>query len=269
MTLAANDVVVRYPGAVGAALAGASIAIAPGEMVALAGENGCGKSTLCHVLAGALAPDGGTITLDGTALEGPAPARTQLLQQAVEDQVVAPVVRDDVAFGAECLGLPPAEVNTRVREALAAVGLAGFERREVTTLSGGELARLALAGALAVRPAYLIGDEPTAQLDPASADRFIALLRARAQAGAGVLLVTHRIEEARHADRLVLMRAGRIVAEGVPRTLLYDEEALRACGLETPPVVRLVRAWQGAGRMIEGSPLDAVELAEAACLASI
>jgi energy-coupling factor transport system ATP-binding protein len=264
MSLEARGVAVRFNDARSAALDDISLVLNPGEFVALAGANGSGKSTLLRTLAGALTPDHGRILLDARDLIAPAPAAIQFVQQNVEDHIVAPVVRDDVAFGPECLGLADDEVARRVAEALATIGLQGFEDRAVETLSGGELTRLALAGALAMRPSYLLVDEPTAHLDPLSANRIVDLLRRLADGGMGVLLVSHRLEEARGACRLLLMHDGRLVAEGSPRELLYDRARLGDAGLAPPPIVDLVEDWRAAGRSVTGAPLDLDELLAAA-----
>ncbi len=256
MTLEAQSLTVRYPDQAQPAVDDVSLSLQPGELIAIAGANGCGKSTLCRTLAGAVSPDAGAVLVDGTRLRAPRPTTIQFVQQSIEDHIVAPVVRDDVAFGPECLGLPDAEVAARVAAALATVGLEGFEEREVATLSGGELARLALAGALAMQPRYLLLDEPTAHLDPRSADDLVALVRGTADEGAGVLFVSHRLEETRHADRLILMASGRIVADGTPRELLYRPGLLETVGLARPPVITLVERWRADGPHVEGAPLS-------------
>lgn len=258
---------VRFGHAPGAVplLRGLTFSLRPGELVALLGPNGSGKSTLCLLLAGVMAPQVGSVTLDGRPVAACHATDIQLVQQSLDDQVVAPTVQEDAAFGPESLGLDAREVGRRVESALARVGLPGYGDRTVETLSGGELARLAVAGALAAGPRYLILDEPTAHLDPPTADRLLSVLRRLAGSGLGVLLVTHRPEEGRHADRVAVLRDGAIVREGPPAEVLYDAALLAGCGLRMPPAADLVRQLRSRGVMVPGAPLSPEELAEALC----
>lgn len=245
-----------YPGAAEPLLRDLTFSLRPGELVALLGANGSGKSTLCLLLAGLLPPQAGAVTLDGRqaqpGLGGWDPDDVQLVQQSLDDQVVAPTVWEDATFGPACLGLPAPEAGRRAARALARAGLPGYGERAVETLSGGELARAAAAGALAVAPRYLLLDEPTAHLDPDSAARLVSLLRDLAAAGLGVLLVTHRPEEARRADRAAVLHQGRVAVCGPPHAVLGDADLLARCGLR-PPVPPLPRP--GAGLRPGAAPL--------------
>lgn len=265
--LSVRGLSVRYSAASSAAIDSVDLELRPGEMLAVLGGNGSGKSTLVLATAGALARVSGHVVLDGREMTGPAPAAIQVLCQSLEDQVVAPVVRDDVAFAPQVMGLPPDEVDRRTRSALTAVGLEGYDPRDVQTLSGGELARLALAGALAAGARYLLADEVTAHLDPSSADDILRLLRSVCESGVGVLLITHRLEEARYAERALMLHQGRARRVGAPRELLYDEELLSACGLKPPPIVSVARA-RGGRSVMERAPLSVDELVEAMCHSS-
>ncbi|HJG37851.1 ATP-binding cassette domain-containing protein [Enorma phocaeensis] len=209
------------------ALDGVSCFIAPGEMVAIIGRNGSGKSTLARVMCGAQAPDTGMVRVTG--YNGATTSRTDeirrlvgLVGQSPYDQAVSTEVLDEVAFGPRNLGLDEEEVSVRCDEALAAVGLSDFAGRLVSTLSGGELQRLALAGILAMHPAYLVLDEVTAQLDSACRPAFRRLFRDLASRGAGVVLVTHDPIEVIACDRVLVLEAGRLIWEGAPADLLLD-----------------------------------------------
>ncbi|MCL2332666.1 MAG: energy-coupling factor transporter ATPase [Actinomycetia bacterium] len=216
--------------ALGGALDGVSAELAPGEYVALLGANGSGKSTLLKALLGLIDIDAGQVRVEGLDPYADADAlaaRQQVgyVQQRPDDQIVATSAEDDVAFGPENLGLPREELRARVTASLAAVGLSGFEQREPHTLSGGQKQRLVIAGALALRPRYLLLDEPTSQLDPQAQREVLAILDDQVARGCGVLHVTHDLAEARRAQRLLVLHEGRLVFSGS-----YDE--LLACPQE-------------------------------------
>lgn len=213
-------------------LAGASLSLSPGEVLALVGPNGAGKSTLARIACGSLAPGGGEILLDGMA------ATSDILRHVVgfvrqdpESQLVAPTVFDEVAFGPCNLGLSQDEVRARVAEALDACGLAGFEGRLVSELSGGELQRVAIAGVVAMRPRYLVLDEVTSQLDGGSRERVRAIVRSLASEGVGVLMVTHDLEEIAAASHVAVMDGGKLRWEGSPAALFSDVRLRQSSGL--------------------------------------
>lgn len=211
----------------GYALEGATCHIEPGELVAFIGANGSGKSTLARLLCAAQLPSEGAVLVDGVTSGKPADrARIRRLVgrvgQSPSDQVISTVVADEVAFGLENLGLDEDEVRARSKRALEAVRLAGFEHRLVEELSGGEQQRLAMASVLAMEPAYLVLDEPTAHLDSAVRPDFRALIRRCARHGAGVALVTHDPLEALMCDRIYCLSQGRIVWEASPQELLSE-----------------------------------------------
>ena len=174
--------------------------------------------------------------------------RVGIVFQNPDDQIVGALVEEDVAFGPENLGVPHAHLRARVTEALAAVGLEGSEGREPHLLSEGQKQRLAVAGVLALRPAYLVLDEPTALLDPVGRREFAALVRSLArEGGRGVLLITHRVPELALADEVLALAEGRIVWDGSPEELLGDGELLLRLGLAPAPVSRLGDALREQG----------------------
>jgi energy-coupling factor transport system ATP-binding protein len=233
-----------YPGSEEPALSEISFGLRPGEYVGVVGPNGGGKSTLVRLLNGLLRPDSGSVRVLGhdPATE-PFEVRKHLgvLFQNPENGLVAPFVEDDVAFGLENLGVPREEMRERVAQAIRAVGLEGYERREPHTLSGGEKQRVALAGLLAVEPEILVLDEPTSMLDAAGRREVLEhleVLRSRMT----VLHVTHHLEELLNADRVLVLNGGALVADESPQRLLADPDLLRDNRLILPVVPRLALA---------------------------
>jgi energy-coupling factor transport system ATP-binding protein len=223
------------------ALSEVSFQVRPGEYVGVVGPNGGGKSTLVRLLNGLLLPDSGRVRVSGRdpATE-PFEVRKHLgvLFQNPENGLVAPFVEDDVAFGLENLGVPRDEMRGRVREAIRAVGLEGYEHREPHTLSGGEKQRVALAGLLAIEPEILVLDEPTSMLDAAGRREVLDRLRAL-RGEKTVLHVTHQLEELADADRILVLNGGELVADVMPERLLSDAELLRENRLVLPVIPRL------------------------------
>jgi energy-coupling factor transporter ATPase len=257
------DISFSYAGAEGApGLAHVSFEVQSGEQVAVLGANGSGKSTLVQLANGLLLPDSGQVAVDG--IDTRDASRTRGLRERVgmvfqrpDDQIVATSVEDDVAFGPENLGLPRAEIRERVDEAIAAVGLTGLERREPHLLSGGQKQRLAMAGALAMRPAYLVLDEPASMLDPDGRRDVLAIIGALRASGTGVMHVTHDLADIVDADRAVVLDAGCVVFSGPVAELYGRPELLTACGLELPPIARLADALRAAGAPLPAGALDA------------
>jgi len=233
------DVSFAYPSGASPALDGVSLTLEPGRIVAVVGANGSGKSTLARLCDGLLTPSSGRVLVDGVdTADEPSVwdvrVKVGMVFQDPDDQIVGTSVEEDCAFGPENLGLPSAEIVSRVVSALAAVGLAGLEHREPHLLSEGQKQRLAMAGALAMEPRYVVFDEPAAMLDPAgrrSAMRLIEMLAH--ERGHGVLLVSHDAADVARADRALALSAGRVVFEGPPEALLSDADLLRTCGLDT------------------------------------
>ncbi len=230
-----------YPASEGPALADVTFELRAGEYVGVVGPNGGGKSTLVRLLNGLLGADSGSVRvaeLDPATEPHLVRRRVGMLFQNPENGLVAPFVEDDVAFGLENLGIERVEMRVRVREAIRAVGLEGYERRESHTLSGGEKQRVILAGLLALDPEILLLDEPTSMLD--AAGRREVLERLEALRGARTVLhVTHHLEELLDADRILVLNAGRLVADVSPGRLISDPALLRDNRLTLPPVLRL------------------------------
>lgn len=219
-----------YPGAERPAVKDLQIRLAPGEIVALMGPNGSGKSTVARLICGLLRPDSGEICIDGACPDqGPGTLNNLvgLVRQDPRDQIIAAVVDQDVAFGPENLNLKQDEIRERVSDALARVGLAGLEKRSPDTLSVGQQQRLAIAGIVAMQPAYLIFDEAASMLDPASREEFFRLCRSLADEGYGVLTITHLPDEAIRCDRVILLDRGELAADSAEPFLVPYLERLR------------------------------------------
>lgn len=244
-----DDVTYTYPhgGAdVAPALNQLSLQIAPGEYVALVGANGSGKSTLARHINALLTPDVGRVHIAGADTRDP--ARWPEIRRAVgmvfqrpDDQIVATVVEQDVAFGLENLGLPAAEIRARVREALESVALWAERERPPHLLSVGQMQRLALAGVLAMRPRCIVFDEATAMLDPAGRRVVRAQMRDLHRDGLTIVAITHFMEEALDAERVIVLDQGRIAMSGPPEQIFAQEDKLRALGLALPPAAELAQ----------------------------
>lgn len=237
------------------ALCGVNLELDEGESVALIGPNGSGKSTLTKLINGLLKPLEGEISVGGL---NPADdedvwaVRKQvgIVFQNPDNQIVAPTVRDDIAFGLENLGLPRERMIERVREAVALVGLEGLEDAAPHRLSGGQKQRLAIAGVLAMRPRLLIMDEATTMLDPGGRRDVAHIIRLVKEEGIGTLIVTHQLEDVWDVDRVIIMAGGKIQCSGPPGDVFARGEELLSLGLDVPFAVRMQR------RLIErGLPL--------------
>lgn len=247
----------RYPGAESAALAGVDFEVRPGEYVGVVGPNGGGKSTLVRLLNGLLKADSGSVSVAGHNAASEAREvrrRLGVLFQNPDNGLVAPFVEDDVAFGLENLGVERARMRERVRRAIAGVGLAGYERREVSTLSGGEKQRVALAGLLAVEPEVLALDEPTSMLDTPGRREILSRIDAL-RGNRTILHVTHHLDELLGADRVLVLADGRVAAETTPAALVSDHALLAKNRLVAPPAQRLA-AELGLDPAEVGTPED-------------
>ena len=221
------------------ALAGVDLHVAPGEFVCILGGNGSGKSTLAKHLNALLLPDRGTVTVDGYDTAEPRDvyrirSTAGMVFQNPDDQLVASLVEDDVAFGPENLGVETPELARRVRDALKQVGLAGFEKHETNALSGGQKQRVAIAGVLGMEPKILILDEASAMLDPRGRKGLMRVCRELNGRGMTVVMITHFMEEAAAADRVVVLDRGKVACNGAPRDVLVRTDALAGLNLEVP-----------------------------------
>lgn len=236
------------------ALQGVSLALHPGEFVVLVGANGSGKTTLARHLNALLSPTRGEVRVAGLVTSDPSnwPAirsHVAMIFQRPEDQIVATTVEDDVAFGPENLGLAAEEIENRVGWALESVGLWPLRHRPPHLLSAGQQQKVAIAGALAMRPRCLVLDEATAMLDPAGRRELLALLRKLHGEGMTIISITHRMSEATTAERVIALAEGRVAFDGTPRQLFADRDWLVSLGLEFPPLralaAQLSRRWPG------------------------
>ena len=255
------------------ALEDVSLSIERGSFVVVLGHNGSGKSTLAKHMNAVLLPSGGTVYVEGMDTRDEAllleiRRRVGMVFQNPDNQIVANVVEEDVAFAPENLGVPSEEIRRRVDDALAAVGMAEFTRHAPHLLSGGQKQRVAIAGVIAMAPECIVLDEATAMLDPAGRRDVLSAIRTLNQErGITVVLITHHMDEAMDADRLIVMNDGKLVIDGAPAEVFTQVEALRAIGLAAPDTVELLYGLRQGGVDV---PLDALtvdECADAICKA--
>ena len=246
-----SDVSFTYDGEA-FALSGASARVERGEFVCILGGNGSGKSTLAKHLNALLVPDKGRVEVCG--MDTSERQHTYAIRQSAgmvfqnpDDQLVASIVEDDVAFGPENLGVPTAELRERVAQRLQDVGLSGFEKHETHALSGGQKQRVAIAGALAMNPEILILDEASAMLDPRGRKGLMRVVRSLNDQGMTVVMITHFMEEAALADRVIVLDGGKAARVGTPEEVLIDVDALSALNLEVPFAAKLSQALRRAG----------------------
>ena len=248
-------------------LDGVDLEIEPGSFVAVLGHNGSGKSTLAKHFNAILLPTGGKVYVDGIDTDDE--SRLLDIRRAVgmvfqnpDNQIVANVVEEDVAFAPENLGVPPEEIRRRVDDALKAVGMYQYREHAPHLLSGGQKQRIAIAGVIAMEPRCIVLDEPTAMLDPIGrADVLRTIKTLNRERGVTVVLITHHMDEAAQADRLVVMAKGRVVADGTPREVFQDVEGLKSVGLTVPDTTELLWELRQEGVDV---PLDALSDEECA-----
>ena len=255
----------------GAALAldGIDLNIEDGEFFCILGGNGSGKSTFAKHLNALLQPDTGTVCVNGMDASDPElvydiRSTAGMVFQNPDDQLVATLVEDDVAFGPENLGVESAQIAQRVREALKAVGLVGFERHETHALSGGQKQRVALAGVLAMEPRVLILDEASSMLDPRGRKGLMKACHALHERGMTIVMITHFMEEAAEADRVAVFRAGRVAMLGTPDEILTQADELARLNLDMPASCCLGRALRAKGVPVHAQVREADMVAEVA-----
>ena len=257
-----------YDGAV-PALDGVDLNIEDGEFFCILGGNGSGKSTFAKHLNALLQPDAGTVRINGMDASDPElvydiRSTAGMVFQNPDDQLVATLVEDDVAFGPENLGVPSAQIAQRVREALKGVGLVGFERHETHALSGGQKQRVALAGVLAMEPRVLILDEASSMLDPRGRKGLMKACRALHDRGMTIVMITHFMEEAAEADRVAVFQAGRVAMLGTPEEILTRADELAQLNLDMPASCCLGRALREKGVSVCAQVREADMVAEIA-----
>ena len=250
-------------------LDGVDLTIEKGSFVVVLGHNGSGKSTLAKTFNGVLLPAGGKVYVEGldTADANLLLAirqRVGMVFQNPDNQIVANVVEEDVAFGPENLGVPSPEIRKRVDDALAAVGMGGFARHAPHLLSGGQKQRIAIAGVLAMEPECIVLDEATAMLDPVGRREVLsAVHKLNREKGITVVLITHHMNEAEDADRVVVMDDGRIAMDGTPREIFTQVDQLRSMGLTVPDTVDLLDRLRKDGFDVPLTALTVEECADA------
>ena len=245
-----------------------SLIVEKGEYVALAGMNGSGKSTLAKLLNGLFVPSSGEVLIDGVPTSDEKSVfdvrkKVGMVFQNPDNQTVATIIEDDVAFGPENIGLPREEIRTRVDEALKAVDMYDYKDRTASKLSGGQKQRVAIAGVLAMRPEVLIFDEATSMLDPVGRREVLDVAGKLNKEGITVINITHNMEEAALAERVIVLRKGRLAIDGTP-SQVFSSSLLTACGLTPPPVYQLAARLDEAGFDLKGIT-DEDKLTEEIC----
>ena len=261
-----TDVSFRYEEEGPFAVRHLNFAVDEGEFVAVLGHNGSGKSTLARLANGLLTPDEGEVRVFGTLLGEKnlydVRRNVGVVFQNPDNQTVATIVEDDVAFGAENVGLPREEIGKRIDFALRAVGMEEYRTATVARLSGGQKQRVAIAGVLALKPRAVILDESTAMLDPRGRREIVDVVtRLNKQEGITVVLITHFMEEALLADRAVVMNRGELVMQGTPREIFERREELVTYNLALPRIGIICEKLRAGGMQV-GYPLDAQTLAK-------
>ena len=270
--ISARNVCFQYDDSDHPTVDGVSLEIARGEFVAVLGRNGSGKSTFAKLLNALLIPTSGVLTVDGKrAVDEDSGFDVRrccgMVFQNPDNQIVATIVEEDCAFGLENLGVEPAEIRRRVDETLREVGMADYASASPSRLSGGQKQRVAVAGVLAMRPKVIVFDESTAMLDPIGRRDILALAkRLNREEGITVVWITHFMDEAVQADRVVVMDSGRIALEGTPREVFVQVDRVRALGLDVPEMMRLSQDLRAAGvKGLSGQAMTVEEMAEELC----
>ena len=266
-----QDLAFTYPGTEDQvntrALRGVDVTIERGSFVVILGHNGSGKSTLAKTFNAVLLPSGGKVYVEGMdtmdeSLLLEIRRRVGMVFQNPDNQIVANVVEEDVAFAPENLGVPSDEIRKRVDDALEAVGMTQFVKHAPHLLSGGQKQRIAIAGVLAMRPQCIVLDEATAMLDPIGRREVLAAVeKLNREQGITVDLITHHMNEAEHADRVIVMNDGLVVMDGKPREVFTRKKELEDIGLAVPDTVSLLFSLREAGMDV---PVDAITVEECA-----
>ncbi len=253
------------------ALAGVTLHVEKGEFVAIIGHNGSGKSTFAKHINALFLPESGSVNVNGMDTKDEAKVWdirkcAGMVFQNPDNQLVATIVEEDVAFGPENLGVPPAEIRQRVDDALEHVGMSEFKERAPHMLSGGQKQRVAIAGVLAMYPEIIIFDEPTAMLDPEGRAEVLETISALHDEGKTIIYITHYMEEALSADKVFVMTGGRVVLSGTPREVFSNKKDIEEADLSFPLHIELYHRLKEKGRYKGECPLTIEELVEGICL---
>ena len=270
-----NNVVFKYStgeeGIEKLAIDGLNLEVSKGEFLVILGHNGSGKSTIAKHMNALITPSEGTVIVDGLDTSNPEVlwdirAKAGMVFQNPDNQLVATIVEEDVAFGPENLGVPPKEIRARVDEALEKVGMSEYKRHAPHLLSGGQKQRIAIAGILAMKPQCIIFDEPTAMLDPSGRKEVLNNIKElNKKHGITVVLITHYMDEAAEADRVVVMDKGKAIIEGIPRDVFSEVETMKKIGLDVPQVTEICYELRKAGINIDTKILNVNEMVSALC----
>ncbi|NGU14854.1 energy-coupling factor transporter ATPase [Clostridium perfringens] len=248
-----------------------SMEVKKGEFLVILGHNGSGKSTMAKHMNALLLPSGGKMYVDGldtSDIENlwEVRRRAGMVFQNPDNQLVATIVEEDVAFGPENLGVDPKEIRERVDDSLKAVGMYEYRKHAPHLLSGGQKQRIAIAGILAMRPKCIVLDEPTAMLDPSGRNEVMKTIKeVNKKFGITIILITHYMDEAAQADRIIVMDKGEKVMEGVPREIFSQVEKIKSIGLDVPQVTELAYELQKEGVDISTKILNIDEMVNALC----
>ena len=267
----ARDVSFAYEGADRPAVSHVSLCVPEGQFLAILGRNGSGKSTFAKLLNALLLPTEGTVTVNGIT-----PSTEDdcyelrkccgMVFQNPDNQIVTTIVEEDCAFGLENLGTPPDEIRARVDDALHSVGMSEFALASPSMLSGGQKQRVAVAGVLAMRPRVIVFDESTAMLDPIGrSDVFSLARRLNVEEGITVIWITHFMEEAALADRLVVMDGGKIALDGAPREVFSQTDRVLSLGLDVPEIMKLAQMLRQRGIALPEGLMTVNEMAVELC----
>ncbi|MCL2036747.1 MAG: energy-coupling factor transporter ATPase [Oscillospiraceae bacterium] len=241
--------------------------ITEGQFVAILGHNGSGKSTLAKHFNGILTPTSGTVTVDGMDVSDDSTLRrlrqtVGMVFQNPDNQIVATIVEEDVAFALENLGVPPAEIRIRIDAALESVGMTKFAKHAPHQLSGGQKQRVAIAGIIAMNPKCIVLDEPTAMLDPKGRSEVVKTVKKLNAQGATVVYITHYMEEAALAERVIVMDNGKIIMDGTPKSVFREVNRLKEIGLDVPQVTELAHRLRESGMDFPDDVIGEEECAE-------
>ena len=244
-----------------------SFSVEKGEFISLVGKNGCGKSTLAKLLNGLFEPSEGTVSVSGVDTSNEdtifeVRSKAGMVFQNPDNQMVATIVEDDVAFGPENLGVEPSEIIKRVDESLGAVGMSEYKNSTASRLSGGQKQRVAIAGVLAMKPEIMILDEATSMLDPDGREEVMSVVKKMNDGGITIINITHDMSEVALSQRVIVLKEGEIIFDGKPKALFDSPEILKRANLDLPPVGKLRKTLIEHGLNISGDSMNEDELAE-------